>query len=74
MTDLTDRPDPLVPAEVDLRADAAAAGKRRYFSGKACPSGHVAERYTLNGYCVVCQQIACRSNRRKLREALGAAA
>ncbi len=62
---MTDRPDPLVPAEVDLpksRADAIKAGSVRYFSGAPCPAGHVAPRYTLGGYCVVCQrETACAS-------------
>ena len=36
------------------RADAMAAGGKRYFSGKPCPNFHLAERFTSNGRCVVC--------------------
>lgn len=37
-----------------VRKTALAAGKSRYFSGAACPRGHVAERMTSTGRCVVC--------------------
>lgn len=37
------------------RAAARKAGANRYFTGKACPNGHVADRYTLNGGCVDCK-------------------
>jgi hypothetical protein len=33
---------------------AKAAGLKRYFTGKPCPLGHVAERLVSNGMCVVC--------------------
>jgi 5-methylcytosine-specific restriction endonuclease McrA len=36
------------------RADAKAQGLARYFTGKPCPSGHVAERTVTNKNCVVC--------------------
>jgi hypothetical protein len=49
------------PAE---RAAAIAAGKDRYFNGKPCRSGHVAERY-ISGQCVEC--CAARSRRRRDR-------
>ena len=29
----------------------------RYFTGKPCKHGHIAERYTRSGTCVVCMQI-----------------
>lgn len=35
------------------RAEAKAAGARKYFTGKACKNGHVAPRYT-KGECVQC--------------------
>lgn len=34
--------------------DAAALGLKRYFTGKPCPKGHVAERYTGKRSCVAC--------------------
>jgi hypothetical protein len=36
------------------RARALAAGEARYFSGRQCVAGHVAERITSNGWCVEC--------------------
>jgi len=36
------------------RAEARAQGSKRYFTGKACKRGHVAERYVSNLECVVC--------------------
>jgi hypothetical protein len=36
------------------RADAAAHGLKRFYTGKVCKRGHDAERYTRNGTCVEC--------------------
>lgn len=36
------------------RRDALAAGLKRYFTGKPCKNGHVAERHVSGGGCVVC--------------------
>ena len=38
------------------RAKAKAEGKTRYYTGRPCKNGHVAERQTSNGTCVVCLQ------------------
>lgn len=38
-----------------LRKAAAVAGRLTYFTGLACPRGHVAERYTGSGTCVGCR-------------------
>lgn len=38
------------------RADASAAGFMRFFTGKPCGKGHVAERYVSSGHCVSCAQ------------------
>jgi hypothetical protein len=59
------------------RDDAAAAGRKRFFTGIPCNFGHVAERYVIGGRCVECMRIknaqyrdangerikACRSDR-----------
>src|SRR5579863_4172247 len=37
------------------RAAAKAARLDRYFMGKPCKHGHLAEKYTRGGACVVCQ-------------------
>lgn len=34
--------------------EAAAAGLVRYFNGRPCPAGHVAERFVSSSSCVVC--------------------
>lgn len=36
------------------RADARAQGLKRYFTGKPCSKGHVAERLVSSSACVVC--------------------
>ena len=40
--------------KVTSQSEARAAGMSRYFSGTPCPAGHVAERYTIDAYCVKC--------------------
>lgn len=44
------------------RAEAKAAGLKRYFTGKPCPKGHVAERY-VNGTCYECIKITNSTSR-----------
>ncbi len=39
------------------RAAAKAAKAKRYFTGKPCPHGHTADRFTSNGCCVECSFI-----------------
>jgi hypothetical protein len=36
------------------RAQAVAEGRTRYFTGKPCPKGHIADRTTYNYNCVEC--------------------
>ncbi len=45
------------------RAEAVERGSVRYFTGKPCPHGHTAARYTLSGFCVECQLIATRNQK-----------
>lgn len=40
------------------RKDAIAAGLKRYFTGKPCPHGHIAERYVPGCRCVECTTIS----------------
>ncbi|WP_175712185.1 hypothetical protein [Burkholderia ambifaria] len=49
------------------RKDAAARGHVRYFTGKPCIAGHVAERYTRNGGCVECVKAKVAAYVRKRR-------
>jgi hypothetical protein len=37
-----------------IREKARAAGQTRYFTGKPCKRGHIAERLTSNWKCVAC--------------------
>lgn len=39
------------------RSEARGLGLKRFFSGDACPSGHVAERLVSNGTCVTCSKL-----------------
>lgn len=41
---------------IATRAQARGAQLTRYFTGKPCKHGHIAERLTVNGSCVVCTQ------------------
>lgn len=43
--------------KVITRAQAKALGLSRYFTGKPCKHGHVAERYVVNLHCVDCASI-----------------
>ena len=36
------------------RKEAMEAGLERYFTGKPCKSGHIAERYVNDGHCLCC--------------------
>lgn len=60
------------------RAEAKAAGKTRYFTGKPCPKGHISERYTTKGTCIACLRLEWEalyeSNHTGLRERRIAAA
>jgi hypothetical protein len=47
------------------RAEAKASGSTRYFTGKPCKYGHLAERTTINGECAECY----RAKKRKYRAA-----
>jgi hypothetical protein len=47
------------------RADALAQGRKRYFSGRPCLAGHVAERYCSTHSCVVCAHDAAAAWRRR---------
>ena len=50
-------PSPISPAE------AAECGLSRFYTGKLCKYGHVAERYVSNRHCV-----ACNAEKTRLRE------
>lgn len=43
-----------MPLPLITRAEALAAGKKRFFPGIPCKYSHVCERYVMNGTCVEC--------------------
>lgn len=50
--------------KIVTRAEARAAGKTRYFTGKPCPKGHVAERHYASKDCVECNKLRCKHHYR----------
>jgi hypothetical protein len=46
--------------EIISRKEAKASGLRYYFTGKACPQGHLSERLVFNSSCRACQREANR--------------
>jgi hypothetical protein len=50
----------------EARAAAKQAGEPYYRSGIPCVSGHVADRFTVNGLCVVCYKEWFEANRERL--------
>jgi hypothetical protein len=47
------------------RAEAMAQGRKRYFSGRPCQAGHLAERYCSTHSCVACAALAAAAWRRR---------
>lgn len=43
-------------AEIITRAEARAQGLTRYFTGKPCKRGHIADRFVSSSACVACTQ------------------
>jgi hypothetical protein len=43
--------------EITSRKSARAAVRTFYFTGRRCKRGHVAERYSHNGECVICARL-----------------
>jgi hypothetical protein len=63
----------VAPRRATTRTLAARLGLHRYFTGRPCIAGHVAERQTLSGACVECQRLSSRANRERIRKLLKAA-
>jgi hypothetical protein len=51
--------------EVIPWAKAKALGIQRYYPGRPCKNGHIAEHYTSNGGCVRCAADRYRADQRK---------
>ena len=48
-------------------------GLRRFFTGKPCLHGHIAERYTLQGQCCECQKLGSAGYKEEIKQRLKAA-
>ena len=55
--------------QIISRAEAIKQGLKRYFTGKPCKHGHVAEREVFNATCVECERAAAKKYRLKKRAA-----
>lgn len=55
------------------RMVAAKDGRLRYFTGKPCLKGHVAERYTKSGACCECQALGVQEYNKRIRATIAAA-
>lgn len=47
------------------RAAAKASGQKQYFTGRPCKYGHIANRCTSSGSCVICANISEKKSRNK---------
>lgn len=56
--------------EVISRSEAIRQGKKRYFTGRPCPQGHVTERDVRRGHCCECR----RNNMREAKKSEAAKA
>lgn len=50
--------------EVITKKEARAEGLKRFYTGKPCKHGHIAEQYTANGKCVECERERGRKRRK----------
>jgi hypothetical protein len=51
--------------QVITKADAKAQKLRRFYTGLPCKLGHVAERLTSNGRCVICSRLSVRRSEKR---------
>jgi hypothetical protein len=56
------------PRNIISRDEARAVGLKRYFTGKPCKYGHVAERWVANHECVECYRARRDANLERARE------
>lgn len=52
------------------RNDAKTVGLKRFFTGRPCKNGHLAERFVSTGTCVECAKNAVQSHRLRFRSSL----
>lgn len=61
-----------VSITVISRAEAKEQGLKRFFTGKQCQHGHVAERLICNGLCIECERIKSKAYYKKNSERIKA--
>lgn len=54
--------------EVITRRQAAERGMGRYYTGKPCKNGHLAERYVTSNACVECAKSFAQETYREIKE------
>src|SRR6476660_7640656 len=54
--------------QIISRADARTQGLKRYFTGKPCKRGHLAERYTAKAVCVACDAMRIGTENKRKRD------
>jgi len=54
--------------DIITKQEARERGLTRYFTGQACPHGHVAERRASTSRCVECDRKYDEANPEKIRE------
>ena len=52
--------------KITTHAEAKAGGLKRYFTGRTCRAGHIAERYVSTRNCVECAHKGWRAVRSRL--------
>lgn len=62
-----------VMMEIISRKEAASKGLSKFFTGRKCKNGHVAERYVCNGVCVTCNFENSTSYRSVLKQLINSA-
>lgn len=48
--------------QIIRKSEAKSLGLTRYFTGKSCPQGHVAERSVCDGKCIECKKVSKRAS------------
>jgi len=55
--------------EIQTRKEAAQLGQTKYYTGKPCKHGHLAQRYVSSGLCISCTADRAKGFRRNVADA-----
>jgi len=58
--------------EIILRKEAKSLGLKKYFTGKMCKYGHIAERQVQDGKCIECRDLYYKNNKDMYRKSSAA--